>query len=242
MLTQPHSRARPVRMILAALAVLAAAPAAAALPAGTNQNLTALTRAAARWLRRQPHLKEGKRRIRIQPPDPRLNLPRCSGPEFSLLNPAAAGPRITIRVRCPRPAWQLFLNARVTTWVPVVVARRALGVGMRITRGDIEVLERPLRTLPPSPLSRPAQALGRIIRIGLAPGMALGAAALASPLLIRPGERLRIVAAADGLRVSMAGIAMQAGRRGARILVRNASSGRVLRATVTGPHRVRVGF
>lgn len=238
----PHSGRRPIRVTLAVIAVLIAMPAAAALPAITNQNLAALTRAAVHWLRRQNPLPEGKRRIRIQPPDPRLDLPRCPSPRFSLLNPAAPGARVAIRVRCLQPVWQLFLNARVTTWISTLVARRALGVGTRITRGDVKVVVRPLRTLPPSPLSRPAQALGQVIRIGLAPGMVLSAAALTSPLLIHQGERLDIVAAEKGLRISVAGIAMQAGRRGERILVRNASSGRVLRATVTGRHRVQVGF
>jgi len=59
---------------------------------------------------------------------------------------------------------------------------------------------------------------------------------------VHRGDRITIVARGDGLSLSATGVALENGRPGQRILVRNPSSGRVLHATVTGPHRVEVTF
>lgn len=205
------------------------------------QDLNALTSAARHWLATTlPH--DGRRRIVIQKPDPRLRLPACRQVSFSRLSPSVDFGRIAIRARCDTPAWQLYLVARVAISVPVIVANGPLEAGTRLTKKDLLRVRRPLSSLPPNAVGTLSAAVGHILKYGLATGSPVTAAVLTLPAVIHAGDHLTIVASGDGISLSTIGIAMQNGRPGQTILVRNLSSGRVLSATVMAAHKVIVTF
>jgi len=226
-----------------AAGVVLAALAAPAGAAPSRQNLKDLTSAARHWLAaslsgasgRPPH-------IDIQPPDPRLQLPRCGHPHFSRLHPSARSGRIALRATCGHPAWQLYLIARVQRRIRVVIARHPLAAGQHLTRADVTRDRRNQSSLPPNAVTSLQAAVGHVLMHSLAAGSPVTGTALALPTVVRRGDRLTIVAQGDGLSLSAAGVALENGRPGQRILVRNPSSGRILHATVTGPHRVKVTF
>ncbi len=223
-------------MLGVTLAVPGTANATAAI-----QNLNALTSAARHWLATTlPH--DGRRRIVIQRPDPRLRLPACRQVSFSRLSPSVDSGRIAIRARCDTPAWQLYLAARVAISVAVVVANGPLEAGTHLTKKDLLRVRRPLSSLPPNAVGTLSAAVGHILKYGLATGSPITVAVLTLPAVIHVGDHLTIVASGDGISLSTIGIAMQNGRPGQTILVRNLSSGRVLSATVMAAHKVIVTF
>ena len=57
---------------------------------------------------------------------------------------------------------------------------------------------------------------------------------LSSPVLVKRGDAVTMVARRDGIEVSMAGEAMDAGGKGAVVRIRNAGSGQVVRMRVSG--------
>lgn len=57
---------------------------------------------------------------------------------------------------------------------------------------------------------------------------------LSSPVLVKRGDAVTMVARRDGIEVSMAGEAMDAGGKGAMVRVRNVASGQVVRMRVSG--------
>ena len=81
---------------------------------------------------------------------------------------------------------------------------------------------------------------GARARRPLAPGDLLFAQDVITPPLVRTRERVVARVIADGVAVSVDGIAAQDGREGDLIRIVNPSSGRVLRARVVGPSTVEV--
>lgn len=214
---------------------------AAPLPT-SHQNLHVLTTAARKWLAGALAPTNGNRTIAIQRPDPRLVLPECHHLKFKLTQGTTPAGRLPLLVRCRSPRWQMYLIANVQVLVPVLVSTRALPAGVKLDPSDYVLASRPLQNLPPGALTSPDDVAGHVLARGISTGIPLTASMVVLPQSIRQGNRVTIVAAGVNLRLSVAGIAMQAGRIGQFILVRNASSGKVIRAMVTGPGRVRVTF
>jgi len=61
---------------------------------------------------------------------------------------------------------------------------------------------------------------------------------LSSPVVVKRGDAVTMVARRDGIEVSVAGEALDAGAAGTVIRVRNAGSGQVMRMRVAGPGTV----
>lgn len=72
----------------------------------------------------------------------------------------------------------------------------------------------------------------------LRPGDILRSGQLSSPVLVKRGDAVMMVARRDGIEVSTAGEALDAGAQGAIVRVRNAGSGQVMRMRVAGPGMV----
>lgn len=72
----------------------------------------------------------------------------------------------------------------------------------------------------------------------LRPGDILRSSQLSSPVLVKRGDAVLMVARRDGIEVSTAGEALDGGAQGALVRVRNAGSGQVIRMRVAGPGAV----
>jgi len=67
----------------------------------------------------------------------------------------------------------------------------------------------------------------------------LRAGSLAAPVVVKRGDGVMMVARQDGIEVSMAGEALDAGARGAVVRVKNGTSGQVVRMRVVGAGAVQ---
>lgn len=61
---------------------------------------------------------------------------------------------------------------------------------------------------------------------------------LSNPVLVKRGDAVTMIARVEGIEVSTAGEALDAGGEGTIVRVRNASSGQVVRMRVAGPGTV----
>jgi flagella basal body P-ring formation protein FlgA len=135
---------------------------------------------------------------------------------------------------CPEADGQrqeFVVSAEVTA--EVLVAAVALPAGRAIAADDLALERRDVVTTPDA-LSDPAAAVGQSSRRALRPGQIVQKQMLASPLLVRRGDTVRIVARSGPVEVTSAGEALEAGRGNDAIRVRNAATGKVIRARITG--------
>jgi len=177
--------------------------------------------------------------IDVNRPDPRLRLAQCSQPleVFEQGRPISVGTN-TLGVRCPGAVpWTIYLSARVSQLVPVLVTTRPLSLGHVITAEDLALVSQDQGRLRQGTLADPSLAIGRVVTRPLTAGMPLTPMHVAVATVVRRGERVTIRAGSSGLAVEAPGKALADGAPGNRIRVENLRSRRVVEGTVR-PDRV----
>jgi flagella basal body P-ring formation protein FlgA len=142
--------------------------------------------------------------------------------------------RMRFVARCnDTPGWryEYVVRARVTAMVAVAAA--PVAANEALTNAQVTIERRDISNIA-DPLSTPQEAVGQMSHRMLRPGDILRGGQLSSPVLVKRGDAVVMVARREGIEVSTAGEALDAGARGAMVRVRNATSGQVVRMRVAG--------
>lgn len=135
---------------------------------------------------------------------------------------------------------------RVKIWgyveakVPVVVLKRPVLNKTILNEEDIEVELKPLSRLPQDVVLDKNSAIGKQVRMSLKAGTALRYSHIERPVVIKRNQMVYIVAKGKSFVVKAKGIALQDGREGANIKVRNVSSKKILWGKVISSEEVEV--
>ena len=217
---------------------------AASLPVNAATESAETIRATVRHFVRN-HLPANTRnaQIHIDGPAPGLRFPACGHLQlgfFGYSNPYGSQ---TIAVSCSSPSpWKLYLPVQLAINQNVVVAARPLSADRVISAADLAVVQRDTNGLGGPALTNPQQAIGQVLRFGTLAGQPITTSMLNAPEVVRAGEQVTLYAEGDGIRIATIANAIENGRPGQAILVRNVQSGRVIRGTVTARGTVVVPF
>jgi flagella basal body P-ring formation protein FlgA len=226
-------------MILRAARLLVLPLALVAVPAAAAPSIAAQVEEAARAQLEQQaaaaKLADARFELTVVPP--RVVAP-CAGPvEVDTLD-TRQPTRMRFAVRCPQPGssrLEYIVRARISASVVVLVA--PVAANEVITDAHITVGQRDITSIA-DPVIDPIDAVGQTSRRSLRAGDVLRNNSLSAPVLVKRGDAVVMVARIEGIEVSMAGEALDAGPRGATIRVRNSTSGQTVRMRVTGAGRV----
>ncbi|MET0518964.1 MAG: flagellar basal body P-ring formation chaperone FlgA [Burkholderiaceae bacterium] len=228
-------------LALAAVAGSAGSAEAAGAPARLEDRVLEFARQALLAQAERDGLLEPQVELSLPAGKTRAAAPPCPGDweiealELRQLN------RLRLRARCPAlggnaGASQEFL-LRGQLQATVLVAAAAVPAGRALGAADVELQPRDISNLPD--VLSDSQALeGLSPRSSLRAGQVLQKRLLQAALLVRRGERVRIIADNGGIQVEAPGEALDAGARDAQIRVRNSSSGRIITARVRAPGQV----
>ena len=189
----------------------------------------------------------------LAPLDARMQVRSCDLP-LELDLPFASTQ--TVRVRCARPVWQLYV--RVTSPGPVanraavpgttaeapaprqvLVAAVALQRGMRLNASHVRVDQLDAQGLPQHVLEQVDHILHTEVVRDVRPGTPLRSQDIRPTVLVKRGQMvLMSVGQPQGFRISARVEAMQDGRLGEQIRLKSPESGRVLTGRVKGPNQV----
>lgn len=179
--------------------------------------------------------------VHVDPLDPRLRLPACGGPLATELPPGTRKVgAVAVGVRCPAPAWSVFVPGRVSVRKPVVVTTASLPRGTVLASGDLMLEPRDLSSLPGGYLVDPSALLGKTLRRALQPRAVVLPGMAEAPTLVRRGERVTLQAGSGRIAVQVEGEALSDGALGEGVQVRNLATRRVVHGTVGGPRLVTV--
>ena len=182
-------------------------------------------------------------RIHVDGPAPGLRFPGCDHLQLGFFGYGNPYGNQTVMVHCPGPSpWKLYLPVRLTINQSVVVAARSLSAGRVLDAADLSVVQRDTNGLSGGALGSPQQAIGRVLRFGTLAGQPITTSMLDAPEVVHAGEQVTVYAEGDGIRIATIANALENGRPGQAILVRNLQSGRVIRGTVTARGAVVVPF
>lgn len=146
--------------------------------------------------------------------------------------------RMRFVARCPdTPGWRYEYVVRARVTAMVAIAASPVAANEALTDAQVTIERRDISNIA-DPVSNPADAVGQMSRRMLRPGDILRSGQLSSPVLVKRGDAVMMIARREGIEVSMAGEALDAGGKGAVVRVRNAGSGQVVRMRVAGPGTV----
>lgn len=220
------------------LAALLAVP----LSAAATQSLEAVRAAAVNWLQQHRTLPGARMTAEAAPLDSRLQLANCAAPlDASLPGNRRLTARVSVTVRCPVPGgWTVRVPVSVKMFTNVLVTSRPLARGDGIGASDVHTEERDVAGLAYGYVAGLDQIEGRALARPLNAGSVLTPGMLAGRQAVRNGDAVSMEASVEGVTIRADGVALGAGDTGSRIKVRNASSGKVLDAIVSGPGTVAV--
>lgn len=167
----------------------------------------------------------------VAPIDPAVHFPAC--PALAAMAPPLSGSFITVKVSCPAPAWTIYVPVRLHQWRRVVIAAAALPPNRPLTAADLTLARIDTATLPSAPVAEPAQAIGKLLRTNVPAASPILAAQLEAPVLIHRDQKVLVTLNDGAITVKTTLVAEQDGRAGDVIALRNPSSQKVIRATVT---------
>lgn len=158
--------------------------------------------------------------------DARLKLPACPAAEAFIPAGVRLWGNASVGVRCSgNKPWTIYVPVSIKVLTGVVVAARALTQGRAIELSDLAVQEADLGQLPGAVITDPAQAVGRIVTLSVAPGQPLRQDLLRSPPVIQQGQSVSLRVQGAGFKVSAEGKAVTNAAEGQVAQVRT-SSGR----------------
>lgn len=172
--------------------------------------------------------------------DPRTRLNECPVQPEAFLPPGASiKRRSTVGVRCPagRP-WKIYVPVTVSAYAKVMVSRHPIAPGQSISDADVSWSKRDITTLGYGYLASLEGAGGYRSRHSIAQGAVITPNMVEAASLIQKGQRVQLNSQLQGISVGMAGVALQSGALGARIRVKNLSSGKQLEGIVDTDHSV----
>jgi flagellar basal body P-ring formation protein FlgA len=184
--------------------------------------------------------KDASVEIEIGALDPRLRLPACPAADVEL--PPVNHALMTAKVSCTAPVWTLYVPVRLHAWIDAVVAaanlmpETMLG-SADLTRGRVDMLAQSGGLL-----TDPAEAAGKVLRVGLPAGAPVLSPFLEAPVVIHRGQKVLLTLNADTMTLRTPALALEDGRVGQSIEVENPDSKKTVRATVVDDGSVEMHF
>jgi len=189
----------------------------------------------------------------IAPLDNRLKVQGCQKP-LVVDHPFAS--KETVRVRCPEPVWQLYLqvslpiatslapvNAGKTTAVApktVVVAKRLLQRGVILQADMLEEIQASPGTADTQLLSSLKDAQQAELTRDIAAGQALRISDIRRAVMVKQGQSVMLtVGEKSEFQITVRMEAMQDGRLGEQVKLKNPDSGKQVSGVVTGPNTAK---
>ncbi len=181
--------------------------------------------------------------IDIQPLSSRLKLSHCrEAISFESRKPLRAG-RFTLKASCQTPRrWTVHIRGLIKVMREVVISLRPLPKNTIVSPADVKLSLQDIGTLRNGYFIDPADIRGYELKRSVPQHKVLNPSQLLPPLLIQKDEQVIIHAGKSKLlSVRVAGIALEDGRRNQQIRIRNAKSGKVIKARVIASGEVRAG-
>jgi flagellar basal body P-ring formation protein FlgA len=146
--------------------------------------------------------------------------------------------RMRFLARCgDTPGWRFEYVVRARVTAMVAVAAAPVAANEPLTDAQVTIERRDISNIA-DPITTPEDAVGQMSRRMLRVGDILRSGQLSSPVLVKRGDAVMMIARRDGIEVSTAGEALDGGAMGAIVRVRNTGSGQVVRMRISGPGAV----
>lgn len=172
--------------------------------------------------------------------DPRLRLPHCPKPGFFLgagNQPHGSG---TLGIRCREPGqWTLYLTYKISLRGHVLVTKRPLPARQDLSSGEVELKLVTMEQPPGAYFTSLEQIRNVVTARPLDAGQPITLDVLKRSHVIRPNQRVRILAEGSGFQITQEGTAQNAAYMGDPVRVKM-PSGRIIQGVADADGQVRI--
>lgn len=227
----------PCRALLIGLGLLATATGALATePEALRQQVAGFVEEFA-----LSHYPRQRINVEVNNLDSRTSLRNCDEPlDMTIHGKQSLEQRMLIRVSCTDAGWSIYVPVKLQIFRKIAIARHVLSRGQTVTEADIDWLEQDIAPLNGSFFTRPRSVVGKRTRRNIPAGQIIKPQTLERALTVRKGDEVYITAQTGSISVRMLAVALDNGKTGDKIEVRNKRSNKVIQARVTGPGQVDV--
>lgn len=152
-------------------------------------------------------------------------------PEAPAVALRGTGPYRTAHVQCSAAGWQFYIPVKVRTRHPMVVAARDILPGHPITAADLRVVQ-DAGAMSDLTASSEQVVVGQTLKAPVSAGEPISLGSLQEPIKVQAGQSITVDVQAGSVTLQTTAVALQQGRVGETILVRNPSTGKQYRVTV----------
>lgn len=188
----------------------------------SSQSHAEIRETATRFVQEQTRAIPGKVSIQVADIDSRITLPACPVLEAFLLPGTQLNGNSNVGVRCiNKHNWTLFVQVAVKISTNVLTSNKNLLQGQIVREEDINVLS--TESLQSGALNDPRQAIGKLMRYGVAAGQILRQDMLRAPYTVKQGQAVQLQVSGAGFKVSSEGQALANAAEGETASARTAA-------------------
>ncbi len=174
------------------------------------------------------------------PIDKRVQIPICTSTlTFSSSPEALSQSNVTVKAQCSENDWYIFMVVKATETQPVVVISSAVSPGSLVTVDNVHVVNMNKKRLRRSTFSDIKDVLGARIKRRVSAGRPVDPNNLC---YVCKGDSVTISAGTPNMRVKTNGVALEDGRMGETIQVKNRRSNKKIHARVFRTGQVEISI
>lgn len=185
---------------------------------------------------------DGEVSISSTPPDSRVKVGKCNNLETSLPSGNRLWGRASVKVSCSAPVkWTIYVPVMVKVSGKAVVTTRAIGGGQLIDAQDVEIQVIDLTPYPVGVFTQLDQAVGKTTSASIPAGSPVRPEVLRTPLAIKQGQQVIVIAKGENFKVTSEGLAMGNALLGQIVAVKT-KSGQIVKGIAKADGTVEVSF
>ncbi|WP_339726286.1 flagellar basal body P-ring formation chaperone FlgA [uncultured Paraglaciecola sp.] len=174
------------------------------------------------------------------PIDDRVQVPKClSALTFSSTPEALSQSNVMVKAQCSDNNWYIFMVVKAIETQPVVVISSAVSPGTLLTTDNLHVVNMNKKSLRSSTFADIEDVIGARIKRRVTAGRPVNPNNLC---YVCKGDSVTISAGNTNMRVKTTGVALEDGKMGETIQVKNRRSSKKIYARVAGTGQVEIGI
>jgi flagella basal body P-ring formation protein FlgA len=172
--------------------------------------------------------------------DKRVQVPPClSGYTFYSSPEALNQSNVTVKAQCQNNDWYMFMVVKATETQPVVVISSAVSPGTLLTADNLKIVNMNKKLLRSSTFADIKDVVGARIKRRVSAGRPVDPNNLC---YVCKGDSVTISAGTPNMRVKTSGVALEDGRMGETIQVKNRRSNKKIHARVASTGQVEISI
>jgi flagella basal body P-ring formation protein FlgA len=171
-------------------------------------------------------------------PNTQKKISKCRNFSLPPIKKISAGGRFSLRLSCKHPKWTTYITFKASIKYPVATAKAPITKGQKLTNNNIRFTMSDVTKIHRGYYISPEPLFGKVAKRVIKQLDIISPHMLDSPQLISKDDTVMITSHSSIMSVSTLGTALQNGKKGRQIRVRNNRSGKVIKAYVTAVGKV----